>query len=807
MNKRLIGLLCIAAVVFIAMLPYNLKRLEQARRDTEEADRIARGTASADETIKQSVQAQSLDEDRKRVDANPNDAKLRVAYGTSLKLAGRPLDSAWQFREAARLSPESPLPHEELSQIYLSLGYTDLLVDELKSEIKLTPRAVKPVLLLSYTLGRLGKFNEAQTILVNALTIEPNSVELLLALSVIRLAATNYSGAQESALAAYGIAQSDTKVLTNLAKVYQERAMYKDAETVLQKALALDPGNTENQILLAQLYSDRPEKRDAAHGILDRIVSQQPQSVGARFTLAQLLIKERSYPKAIEQLTAIREREPMFRGATQLLGQAYMKAGRASEGKALIESDRRSQADEATLAHLQMKIGQQQGSYNDYVSLSELYMKRGKYGQALYELKSLPRAQLSSARVRKLMERAYLESGRIVELNELRSGRKHPGAQVTFGGSADAASALARTIVTLQRQVAENPKDAETWLRLGAALGRFGDYESSITALNHATSLTPSNPIAWRTLAHANQLAGHRSEQIEALRRWVSVAPNDSQAYESTGAAFLAAGWVTEALAMLQRAVELNPQSATVHKHLGNALFYQGDKKASSQELIRAKQLNPNDVEIDQQLAVNHAVAAEYAQARTILHDLLSRSPSSLPALLLRGTCNAEDPQGDKEAAERDFKTVIATDPNNALAHYDLGLHYQKQKRLPQAAAELEAAVQLRRGYIDALKSLAKVYSLLGRRADAQRVVAEYKPQEAVQQDLHRLQLRLGQSPKDQSVRFSLGKLYAKLGRIEDSIAELQYCFDMSPSNLEIKRALQEAKTARSKGVVHTLAY
>ncbi len=62
---------------------------------------------------------------------------------------------------------------------------------------------------------------------------------------------------------------------------------------------------------------------------------------------------------------------------------------------------------------------------------------------------------------------------------------------------------------------------------------------------------------------------------------------------------------------------------------------------------------------------------------------------------------------GDESTAESTYQQAIKLDPNNAIAHYDLGTVYDRQGNVSQAVTEYTATLVISPSFTDALFNLA----------------------------------------------------------------------------------------------------
>ncbi len=123
-------------------------------------------------------------------------------------------------------------------------------------------------------------------------------------------------------------------------------------------------------------------------------------------------------------------------------------------------------------------------------------------------------------------------------------------------------------------------------------------------------------------------------------------------------------------------------------------------------EYVAGERFNSDRPESHVNLGLLYAAQGQMAAAEGALQAALEMDPRFVPAAvnladLYRAT--GRDPEG-----ERVLRNIVAREPRNAAAHHALGLLLVRQKRMPEALAELDTAARLapesaRYGYVYAV--------------------------------------------------------------------------------------------------------
>jgi tetratricopeptide (TPR) repeat protein len=126
---------------------------------------------------------------------------------------------------------------------------------------------------------------------------------------------------------------------------------------------------------------------------------------------------------------------------------------------------------------------------------------------------------------------------------------------------------------------------------------------------------------------------------------------------------------------------------------------------------------------------------------------------------------------------------VLSRAPDSWLAYGNRGQLYTTQGRLAEALQDLEKAVRLKPGYVEARFNLAYVLDRLGRTADAAAAYGET--------------IRL--SPLHPDAHNNLGILYLRLGDLAGARRELETAVSLEPGNSSFVQNLRRLEAAERR--------
>lgn len=225
------------------------------------------------------------------------------------------------------------------------------------------------------------------------------------------------------------------------------------------------------------------------------------------------------------------------------------------------------------------------------------------------------------------------------------------------------------------------------------------------------------------------------SKSIGFFEQAISIDPNYALAYFGLGEAYRSRSMVgdlrpvatfPQATSAARKAIELDPLLAEPHITLAMIYdWFDWDWSGSEREARRAVELNPY-------LALGHVVLAgtlgftgRHEEAITEAKKARQLDPVS-PFISALAASAFSDVGRDDEAVEF-LNHALELNPEFWLAHHFLGELYTKQKKYPEAIAQLDIAVANSHGNSDATSLRAYVWAVTGEKAKAQVTLDELK--------------------------------------------------------------------------------
>ncbi|HUG53761.1 MAG TPA: tetratricopeptide repeat protein [Vicinamibacteria bacterium] len=155
--------------------------------------------------------------------------------------------------------------------------------------------------------------------------------------------------------------------------------------------------------------------------------------------------------------------------------------------------------------------------------------------------------------------------------------------------------------------------------------------------------------------------------------------------------------------------------------------------------------------------AAQAAAGAEADKANAALRELFAKA-------------NQLSQEGKHDEAIAAYQQVLASNPQVAEAHYNIGFIQTQKKDWPASEAAFLKALEVRPGYVEATTALARVYQDSGQADKASALLAK----------------AAADSPNDPKVQFNLGVFHLNAGRSDEASAAFQKAAEADPTNPEV---------------------
>jgi len=231
--------------------------------------------------------------------------------------------------------------------------------------------------------------------------------------------------------------------------------------------------------------------------------------------------------------------------------------------------------------------------------------------------------------------------------------------------------------------------------------------------------------------------------------------------HERLGKAYEAKGELEKSAVEYEQAIKLSPYEESYYFEAAHVYLLRQQFEASVKILERGCRVFDKSAQLELALGVAYYgqrrfpdattaflrtidIAPDVQQPYVFLSKMLDQALDRLPEILRRfetwAAANPKDPLaqfvygkallvggGDQAKAEKLLRNSIALKGDQWESHYELGVLLEKQRKLPEAAAELERSIAINADQADVHYHLSRVYDRLGQpeKAADQRTIHE----------------------------------------------------------------------------------
>lgn len=227
-------------------------------------------------------------------------------------------------------------------------------------------------------------------------------------------------------------------------------------------------------------------------------------------------------------------------------------------------------------------------------------------------------------------------------------------------------------IACFKKAIELEPRYYEAHYSLGNAYRERGSFDQACDAYNGALLLKPDSVEAHTNLGVVLAKQGDKGRAREHYTKAVELKPTLADVHNNLGALEFEEGRFEAAAARFQKAVELQPGHVDALANLGNALQWAGRYEEAIECCDRALVLDPRSRNAHLNKGVALSKVQREDEAIKELLFCLELDPSDVDALTnLGGIYQLID---NYESARHYLERAVATNPNNALAHWNLGI-------------------------------------------------------------------------------------------------------------------------------------
>jgi tetratricopeptide (TPR) repeat protein len=282
-------------------------------------------------------------------------------------------------------------------------------------------------------------------------------------------------------------------------------------------------------------------------------------------------------------------------------------------------------------------------------------------------------------------------------------------------------------------------------------LSRREQFAEAITLYRRALRADPKLTQVWFNLAVAQIRSGQCGDAVASLGSFLKYHPRELRGRELLGLCLVETGALAGAVAELEKVQAAKPADPGVLFSLAYAHARSGNE-ARALELLSAMDAWPAKARLVEGLV--EARRGRFTEAKAKYEEVVRLEPGNAGALAALGRLHLLENR-DAEAIEY-LERALKLAPQDAESTYQLGVLYDRNGKPEQGRQMLRRAIDLRANYADP-------HYQLGRAAFREKRYPEA---------LAELQAAAKILPDHEAIRFLLGRTYQALGRQDAANAE-----------------------------------
>jgi tetratricopeptide (TPR) repeat protein len=481
-----------------------------------------------------------------------------------------------------------------------------------------------------------------------------------------------------------------------------------DAVSAFEKALGLAKDREQKERLLRSLGSTALHRRhlDKAKEYFTKLVELDPKDLFLRKELAHLLIENKFYPEALEQLQAavdIAGRNVQQRTQLMLdIGEVYELQGKDDEA---IEIYRDAAGNASGDSWLQTEVEER---------VIGIYRRQNKIDKlvAYYEesWRSPSFEQLM------ILARLYEEMGNDAKAIELvnkaiKSSPKNPDARAKLLQILERSGDTKAVIAAYRDTIKALPGESGYRFELAELLYRTQDQEEALKVLSQLSKSFKSDVSVHVKLADKYLSWDKRELALEEYKLLVKIAPSDPVHLESLGEFYYQTGKKDLALETWNKILKVVQGEAEARAYLGRVLGDHGMMDDAVKEYKAAIALLPDKLQLVRDLAELYERGRQFNDAISTWETVLEKSSDRMLRREARQhIISILHQQGTLRASLYQFERQFEGPTPDLEAGFFLSEAYLKLGEPDEAARILESILQSKPDELDALLALEKVY-------------------------------------------------------------------------------------------------
>jgi len=220
-----------------------------------------------------------------------------------------------------------------------------------------------------------------------------------------------------------------------------------------------------------------------------------------------------------------------------------------------------------------------------------------------------------------------------------------------------------------------------------------GDTEKALAYLIEAKKQAPDDPEVLFQFGKVCLQRNLLEDAWPALSRAVSLKPDHDPYVYVLASANVAKGDLAKAASLLAGLLQKRPQDAILNYAMGAVYYLQGQYSEAESSLKQSLRLQSDQVAASYYLGLTYDAVGQADQAVAVFRNLLEDHPDHAPSCAKLGSILLRQHQYDE--ARQDLERAVALDPGSVEAHYQLGLLFRRLGKLNESEEQFAKSRKL----------------------------------------------------------------------------------------------------------------
>ena len=391
------------------------------------APALVGGTVACRRSTDQPVAGESAgataEELRRRVEADPADAKALLELGNALR-DSNPAESARFLRKALSADPKSDA-WKSLADLYQARGYADRTLEVCEQHLAASPDDVAAMVRLIPLLLDVGDRKTAVEWGEKARALAPRDPEVVETLANLQYTAVKFGDAAREFAPLVEGDSVPAERWNRYSELLRAAGRYDEALVAVDKAIAGDPEHGPHHRQRAHILATREPSPDFDSAALSarKAVQLGDNTLDAKYWLAVSIAGQRKNDEALAAFETVAQEDVSYEQVAFKLGTLYLRSGKVAQGRELLKLHDTMSNNERELALARRRVREHPEQLANHYKLATLLMQADDASNAIAVLRRARRRFPTNRAVQDALAQSLESAGRKTEAGAVRDGK------------------------------------------------------------------------------------------------------------------------------------------------------------------------------------------------------------------------------------------------------------------------------------------------------------------------------------------------------------------------------------------------